>query len=68
MRRLRKELWPVSITIFKSDDEFNVGRDQWLVKNVGIFQDKWNAVYWHNRTDYYFRSEQDATIFSLKWQ
>jgi hypothetical protein len=39
----------------------------WLGETLGSFKDRWNAVYKHNGTDFYFRQGQDATMFALKW-
>lgn len=65
MRRLKKEFWPICITILTENQP---DREIWLVENVGTFRDKWNAAYYANRTDYYFSSESDAALFALKWQ
>lgn len=69
MRELKKELWPHKVTVDaegptpeKIDDI-----ETWLGNNYGLFKDRWNAVYQHNRTDYYFRQGQDATMFALRW-
>jgi hypothetical protein len=41
--------------------------EMWLVNLLGQFKEQWNIVYLHDRTDFYFRNEQDAVFFSLKW-
>ena len=39
----------------------------WLGEHLGCFKDRWNAVYKHNGTDFYFREGKDATMFILRW-
>jgi hypothetical protein len=63
MRRLKKELWPYKVTVENYTNEL----ETWLGENMGAFREKWNAVYEHDRSDYYFREQQDATWFALKW-
>lgn len=64
MRRLKKELWPICVSYHEySESEI----ENWLNANVGSWKDKWIAIYFSNSTDYYFRNEQDATLFSLRW-
>ncbi len=41
--------------------------ETWLGEHYGAFKGQWNAVYQPNKTDYYFRQGQDATLFSLRW-
>lgn len=65
MRTLKKELWPHKITIdFPAADS---EREQWLGEQLGAFKVNWNIVYFHNKTDFYFRNEQDALLFALRW-
>ena len=68
MRQLKKELWPYHVAL----DVTETGNDMykieiWLGETLGSFKDRWNAVYKHNGTDFYFRQGQDATMFALKW-
>jgi hypothetical protein len=68
MRVLKKELWPYRVAL----DVEETGNDiyeieVWLGKTMGSFKDRWNAVYGHSGTDFYFRRGQDATLFALKW-
>jgi len=41
--------------------------ESWLSKHYGTFKGRWNAVYYPNGTDYYFRQGPDATMFALRW-
>lgn len=67
MRRLKKELWPHKVTL-DSDWKGDINPvEQWLGEQVGIFRGRWNVVYKFNRTEYYFKNSQDATLFALKW-
>ncbi len=65
MRRLKKELWPVKITVDKPESTDDIY--YWLGDHLGVFKGRWNAVYQHNCTDFYFRNEKDAVLFSLRW-
>ena len=69
MRILKKELWPHKIELNVSDDTGDKIYDIeiWLGEHLGCFKDRWNAVYKHNGTDFYFREGKDATMFALRW-
>lgn len=65
MRRLKKELWPSRVVINNIANIANI--KIWLGQNLGAFKGKWNAVYYHNKTDFYFRNEKDSLMFLLRW-
>ena len=68
MRVLKKELWPYKVTANVDDTTMEIDKvETWLGEHYGEFRIRWNAVYQHNRTDYYFRQGQDATMFALRW-
>jgi len=68
MRVLKKELWPHKIALDVNDTDMKIDDIEiWLSGNLGSFKDRWNAVYMHNRTDFYFRQGCDATMFALRW-
>jgi hypothetical protein len=68
MRVLKKELWPHKVAVNVDDTTMKIDEiELWLGKTCGVFRDQWNAVYQHNRTDYYFRQGRDATMFALRW-
>lgn len=68
MRELKKELWPYKVAVNVDDTTMEIDKiETWLGEHYGVFKDRWNAVYQYNRTDYYFRSGSDATMFSLRW-
>jgi hypothetical protein len=64
-RRLKKELWPYSVTVTDAahTDEIHF----WLEDTLGPWREYWNAVYYSDHTDYYFREGKSATMFSLRW-
>ena len=69
MRVLKKELWPHKVAV---NEYWQTSRnihaiEAWLGTTYGAFRNQWNVVYQHNRTDYYFRKGQDATMFALRW-
>lgn len=63
MRHLKKMIWPEMVTI----NEINGDIESWLVVNVGLFKKDWYAVYFHDKTDYYFKQGSDAAFFVLRW-
>lgn len=65
MRILKKTLWPNLIVIDNANSIDSI--EIWLEQNLGSFKDKWNVVYCHNKTDFYFRDEEDAFVFKLRW-
>ena len=69
MRVLKKELWPHKVAV---NEYWKTSRnihaiEAWLGTTYGAFRNQWNVVYHYNRTDYYFRKGQDATMFALRW-
>ena len=67
MRVLKKEYWPYKVTYTTVQDDEVVAVDNWMHDNIGKCRELWNAVYFNNKTDYYFKNEKDATFFSLRW-
>jgi hypothetical protein len=68
MRQLKKDLWPYKVAVNVDDTTMTIDEIEiWLGSTYGVFRDRWNAVYQHNRTDYYFRQGTDATMFALRW-
>ena len=67
MRELKKELWPYKVTIDSDLKKEITCLELWLGQQLGTFKGRWNVVYFHNRTDFYFRLSEDATLFALKW-
>ncbi len=67
-RQLKKQLWPHKVVIKKPQCEIDVtAMEIWLGELLGTFKGRWNVVYHHNGTDFYFRDDQDATMFALRW-
>lgn len=67
MRRLKREIWPYKIKVgsdFKNDI---TPIEIWLGKELGTFKERWHVVYHLNETHFYFRNQQDAVLFGLKW-
>lgn len=67
MRRLKKELWPYCVPVNNKWSNDITTVEIWLGQQFGTFKDRWNVVYQFSRTDFYFRKQQDATLFALKW-
>jgi hypothetical protein len=66
MRKLKQELWPHMVKLDKKDLELpNV--EIWLGDTMGPFRGRWNVVYNYSSTDFYFKNQQDATLFALRW-
>lgn len=69
MRQFKKSIWPYSVTVGKSiTDDYNIyDIELWLAEQLGSFREQWNVIYRHNETEFYFRNQNDAVLFSLKW-
>lgn len=65
MRELKKELWPHKVVLDTPDSITEI--EIWLGSRLGTFKGRWNVVYHHNQTHFYFRMGEDATLFSLRW-
>ena len=68
MRILKKEIWPHKVTIELDINNPIYPKEHWLGENLGAFKDRWNVVYFYNRTDFYFKSKSDAVEFALRWK
>lgn len=67
MRHLKKAVWPHCVPV-NSDLKSEIHPiEEWLGEQLGPEKDEWICIYQHNRTDFYFRDGQDATLFALKW-
>lgn len=67
MRELKKDIWPHKVIINSDIKEKIFPLELWLGEQLGAFKDRWNVVYQYNRTDFYFKSGRDATMFALRW-
>ena len=68
MRELKKELWPYRVTLnseLKHDILLPI--ELWLHEKLGTFRNQWNVVYKYNGCDFYFKREEDAMLFALRW-
>lgn len=67
MRELKKELWTYKVSL-NSDWKHDITPvEVWLGEQFGTFKGRWNVVYQYNRTDFYFKTVEDATLFVLRW-
>lgn len=67
MRVLKKELWPYKVAVNSDNTKDITPVEIWLGNKFGTFKGRWNVVYQYNRTDFYFRDQGDAVVFSLRW-
>jgi hypothetical protein len=68
MRILKKSLWPSKVTLSVDGSDPKIDDIEiWLGENLGAFKSKWNVICGNRYTDFYFRSEQDALLFALRW-
>jgi hypothetical protein len=68
MRDLKREFWPHKVKV--GEDQFSNSITEielWLGKQLGTFKGRWNVVYHYDKTYFYFREQQDAVLFALKW-
>lgn len=64
-RKLKAEIWPEMITLYNMQEEKKYRECiNWMIKKFGIHHDRWYVV---NRTYYYFKTGEDATMFALRW-
>ena len=67
MRILKKELWPYRVKVDSANLADVTPVETWLGETLGAFKGRWNVVYQYNRTDFYFKDDEDAMMFSLRW-
>lgn len=67
MRILKKELWPVKVTLPDTSKTSLTEMEIWMGQRFGTFKGRWNFVQHYQGTDVYFRNEHDATMFTLRW-
>ena len=67
MRELKKELWPCRVTVGSDYKNDITPIELWLGKQFRTFRGRWNVVYQHNETHFYFRNQKDANWFALRW-
>jgi hypothetical protein len=68
MRVLKKELWPYKVKVGEKEFTTSITDIEiWLGEQLGTFKGRWNVVYQYNCTYFYFRLQEDAMIFSLRW-
>lgn len=65
MRRLKRDLWPCCVPVDRPNEIDSIER--WLADNLGMITQRWYCVHGIRHTDYYFRNDQDATMFALRW-
>ena len=68
MRVLKKELWPYKVKVGEKEFTTSITDiELWLGEQLGTFRGRWNVVYHYNQTEFYFKQQEDAMIFALKW-
>jgi hypothetical protein len=68
MRCLKKEIWPHKVKVNEDQSSNSITEiEVWLGKQLGTFKGRWNVVYHYDKTYFYFREQQDAVLFALKW-
>jgi len=68
MRILKKEVWPYKVNLKEPESSVSITEmELWLGKQFGTFKGRWNIVYQHKETHFYFKTQSDAVLFSLKW-
>lgn len=67
--RLDKTIWPYSVNIPVDHlGQTILDCECWLEENMGEMCDRWYvASYGTKKAVYYFRTEQDAVWFTLRW-
>ena len=67
IRYLKKELWRYRTKL--NDDHCHdiTAVEIWLGDKFGTFKGRWNVVYTHDSTYFYFKRESDQLVFALRW-
>lgn len=66
MRSLKREIWPYKVTLSVFEEK-ETSLVSWLGEKMGPFKGRWNMVHHYKGVDVYFKTGNDATLFSLKW-
>ena len=67
-KELRSSRWPYCITIQKTNEIYQIYNiENWVIKNVGGYPERWNELIKGDTVDFYFKYESDAVLFALRW-
>ena len=65
MRVLKRSIWPYQVTINPNSE---LSQEKWLTQHMGKIRGRWMVFgYGINKISYYFRNEEDAIQFALRW-
>ena len=67
MRELKRDIWPIKVSLDMNKENDIMSMELWMGEKFGTFKGRWNFVQHWKGTDIYFRNEQDAVMFSLRW-
>lgn len=69
MRILKKKYWPamVETKISSYNEKVFAPMNEWCLENLGKGNYYVIDKRWDTSSTFYFKSEQDATFFTLKW-
>lgn len=69
MRRLKRDIWPYSITLYNPDNRIALGDiHKWCTETQGYrFKDWYSYLINTDQVIYAFKSESDLLVFKLKW-
>lgn len=67
MRELKRDLWPHKVKVNSKNEHDITPIELWLGEKLGTFKGRWNVVYHYDKTYFYFRNQQDAVLFALRW-
>ena len=67
MRELKRNLWPYRVKVNGNFYGAITDIEIWLGDQLGTFKGRWNVLYQHDATYFYFRDSKDATLFALRW-
>jgi len=64
MRHLNRKIWPYHVTLPLAGQAAQ--RERWLSSNTGTWSKDWYGVHYQTSV-YYFKREEDMTLFLLRW-
>ena len=67
-RQLNKKVWTERVVLAEPSESDYASRDKWLKEKFGSYGNRWYVIINNNKTFiFYFKYEEDAVLFALRW-
>ncbi len=67
-RQLNSTIWPEKIVLAEPSAEDYAPRVKWLKEKFGSYGNRWYVIINNNKTFiFYFKNNEDAVLFTLRW-